>query len=182
MLVSDLIKSVRISIDDTNGTRYSDFSCLDTVNSVFGGLVNLLNKHNSELLYKEVTLTMVNDSCELPADFVKPVSVSHNGEEIACTTKLTNNGYKIIGNVIKSKLASLDLVYAYCFPDKVTASSTVPFPAYFESYLKKYIVMVLTNNNADASITILPVMEADIVAIVNDRGHADIDRELPFQI
>lgn len=182
MLVSDLIKSIRISIDDTNATRYSDFSVLNTVNDVFSGVVNLLNKHNSELLNKEVTLTMVNDSCELPADFVKPVSVSYNGEELACTTKLTNNGYKIIGNTIKSKLASLDLVYAYCFPTNVTSASTVPFPAYFENYLKKYIVMVLTNNNTNASITILPVMEADIVAIVNDRGHADIDRELPFQV
>ena len=182
MLVSDLIKSIRIAVDDTNASRYSDFTVLNVVNTVFTNFVNLLNKHNSELLYKEATLTMVDNSCDLPSDFVKPISVSYNGDELAPTSKLTGNGYKIIGNTIKCKLSSVDLVYASYFPTEFTASSTVPFPAYLNEYIKKYIVMVLTNNNSNASITILPVMEGDILSLVNDRAHAFIDRELPFQI
>ena len=182
MLVSDLIKSIRIAVDDTNGDRYSDYTILNIVNSVFTNFVNLLNKHNSELLHKEVTLTMVDNSCDLPSDFAKPISISYDGEELAPTAKLTNNGYKIIGNQIKSKLTSLDLVYASYFPDAFTSGSTVPFPSYLNEYIKKYIVMVLTNNNTNASITILPVMESDILSLVNDRAHACIDRELPFQI
>ena len=182
MLVSDLIYSIRVAIDDTNATRYSDFTVLEVTKGVFSNVTNLLNKHNSEILHKEVTLTMVDNSCDLPDDFVKFVSVQYNEEDVPPTAKLNANGYKVIGNTIKSKLPSLDIVYAYSFPDEIMMGSTVPFPTHFVEYLKKYIVMVLTNNNTNASITILPVMEADIVSLVNDRRFAYVDRELPFQI
>ena len=182
MLVSDLIMSIRIAIDDTNATRYSDFTILNVVRGVFSNVTNLLNKHNSEILHKEATLTMVDNSCDLPADFVKFVSVQYNDEEVLPTAKLNANGYRVVGNTIKSKLPSLDIVYAYSFPDEVVDASTVTFPTHFIEYIKKYIVMVLTNNNSDASIAILPVMESDIVSLANDRRYAYIDRELPFQI
>lgn len=182
MIVSDLIKTLRVAIDDVHSVRYSDYSFLDVVNTVFTNFTNLLNKHNSELLLKEVTLVMENDACVLPDDFAKLVSVTYNDEDVSPCIKLTSNGYKVVGSTIKSKLPSLDITYSCFYPDSFELASTVPFPAYLIEYLKKYIVMVLTNNNSDASITILPVMENDIVSLLSARGHAYVDRELPFRV
>lgn len=183
MKVSSLIASIRIAIDDTNATVYSDYSILDVTNSVFANVANFLNKHNSSLLMKEVRVVLEDNTAKLPDDFVCIVSVTDDDDnDIKETTRLSEKGYKIVGDLIKSKLPYLNLKYSSCFVNSVVMESDVPFPIYFNEYLKKYIVMVLTNNNSDASISILPVIEADLIELVSNREHADIERPMQFRV
>ena len=183
MKVSELVASIRIAVDDTNATVYSDYSVLDVTNSVFANVANFLNKHNSSLLMKEVRVVLEDNIAKLPDDFVCMVSVTDDDEnDIRETNRLSEKGYKIVGTDIKSKLPYLNIKYSSCFVSKVGLDSDVPFPMFFNEYLKKYIVMVLTNNNSDASISILPVIEADLIELVSNREHADIERPMQFRV
>ena len=183
MKVSELVKSIRIAINDSNATTYSDYSVLNVVNSVFANVSNFLSKHGSSLVQKDVTLELVDNAAVLPADFVTLISVEdEDGEDIKENKKLVTNGYKIIGNTIKSKVSPLVIRYSYCLPDKFAMDSDVPFPVYFNEYLKKYIVMVLTNNSKDASISILSVIEADLIELISNREHAGVERDMQFYV
>lgn len=183
MKVSELINSIRVAVDDTNATTYSDYSVLEITNSIFYNVANFLIKHNSSLMYKEASLTFENNEAQLPTDFVSLIEATDSeGEDVPENTRLLASSYKIIGNKIKSKLGTLNIVYSYTFSDKFTMDSDVPFPGQFIEYLKKYIVMVLTNNNKDASITILPVIESDLIELISNREHAGIERDMQFLV
>ena len=183
MKVSELINSIRIAIDDTNATTYSDYTVLNVLNSIFSNVVNFLNKNNSTLFQKEIRIDFVENSATLPEDFVGLISVTDDNEEpIAETSRLSDKGYKVVGNLIKSKLDHVNVIYS-CLPiETFSMESIVPFPAFMFEYLKKYIVMVLTNDDKSASITILPVIEKDVIELLANREHAVVERPMQFTV
>lgn len=183
MKIKEIVKSIRIAIDDTNSVRFTDYTVLDVVNSVFNVFANFLIRQNSNILTKEITLDTSSGSAELPSNLVTITSVKSDDIELQSSNKLSGTTYKIVGNSIKTKCSSLDIEYTSCFTESFTMDDDVPFPLFLNEYLKKYIVIALTTNSSAGTGTALALSESDItdmIELLSNREYSYIEREMPF--
>ena len=120
-----LVKSLRYALNDMQGVLISDFELLETINQAAALLYGRLSEHYVHAALKKTRIIVLDDSAELPNDFVRVHQVGIPNGEVAVPVSYlpsVDGTYRIIGQNIYAKAANYDVEYYY-IPTRVTKLS-----------------------------------------------------------
>ena len=182
MIVAEFLFSLRMDINDTLKTQYSDFDLINALNSVLKIVNNTLVKRKSDLITKSATIPMVGGVGDLPADFISIVTVKTvTNTEMYPHKSIEDGGYKIVSNNIYANVDNSVITYRYAFPILVV-SDNIPLPDWFSELIKKYIMMLVSNQVNKFDVSFSQMIDSDVASIVSGREYTLIEREIPFTL
>jgi hypothetical protein len=185
MTAQEILLQLRYQLGDTERVTFSDYQLLDALNSVLTLINNALSVQGSNLIEKQVTLTLTDGEIDLPSDFQSVVTVqntSQTGLNVASKNELlTQYNYRIRGNTIYSLNEQLILVYKQSF-DAVGEEDDLPLPNYFSELIKKYAVMVLKGTIDRSDAQAYQVIANDVYKLTAGREYGALDMQVPFYV
>ena len=182
MIVAEFLFSLRVDINDTLKTQYSDFDLMNSLNSVLKIVNNTLVKRKSDLIAKSATIPMISGIGDLPNDFIAVITVKTSGnQELYPHKSIGEGGYKITAYNIYASGDSIGITYRYAFP-KLIISDEIPLPDWFSELLKKYIMMLVSNQVNKFDVSFSQMIESDVASIVSGREYTLIERDMPFTL
>jgi hypothetical protein len=113
MRVKDLLTKIRLRVGDMQGTKYSDYEALSSLNDAMKMLWIALAENYSSIPRVKKEITLVNGDAPLPGNFYSLVSIS----EGACV-----DGFRVKGDGGKATL-----VYNFIPPALTTDSEDIAF-------------------------------------------------------
>jgi len=187
MTAGELIKILRVDLNDTSAIEYSDSELLEYINRALEWINQELIALGSHYVIKKTTLTLTNNVSPLPSDFVEEYAVVSNGitfESIPPHETLRDYTYKIYGGKIEAKADTIDLYYYYSFPALSSTQDEIPLPQSLMNLLK-YLVLYMAKSRIE-----LPTkLEASIIQDVKrklqsfaEMGINNITMVVPFRI
>lgn len=188
MTAADLLLQVRYAINDLGKIEYSDDELLHYLNQAQDYIVNTAVNKGYKGLLKTATLNLINDSAQLPDDFIKEAVVIANGKKlkpVPTGKQYDENTYQIVGNLIYSKNAQVNLIYFY-FPDLYkNLDDKISLPRTFWNLLKEITVYLSLNRNEfntnfETQLSVL--YEQKINDVISNYGFSDIPLNLPFRV
>lgn len=135
-----LVKSLRYSLNDMQGVLISDFELLETINQAAALLYGRLSERYVHAALKKSRIIVVEETAELPNDFVRIHQVGLPDGEVAVPVSYSpsvEGTYRIIGQNMYAKPANYDVEYYY-IPERVTQlSDNIDIPLSMCPYIEQ---------------------------------------------
>ena len=148
MTVGELITSVRYDLNDPQGIEFSDQELIEYINRSQEWINQELIELGSYLVAKKTTLTLTNNETDLPADFVKEISVKAGNlylRSVVPYEELPEDGYQIIGGKLRAKADTVELTYFYTLPSYSAKTDTIVLPQPLHNILRLLVVIMAKN-------------------------------------
>lgn len=174
MTAKELSILIRVGIDDLQVIKISDYEMLVLINSAIRQVNNSLCEMNSDIVEKDVVLTVNDDGyAELPADFQRPITVVANNNPLnpySAGRRLNEFGYRIADGKLYVSSKEVALYYNRSFPKIMNLEETLQLPDTFVDYLVNVVC-----NKIDGS----PI-NSNIANLVQRRKYSHMQRKMPF--
>ncbi|ADO44949.1 hypothetical protein Hydth_0549 [Hydrogenobacter thermophilus TK-6] len=186
MTVAEAVLRLRTLLNDPQAIEFTDAELINYINQAQDYIVLSAVNLGFQGFLKNVNLTLTNDQALLPSDFIREYSVSANNyilNSVPPDAEVTDKTYKIIGNTLYSKNASVSLYYFYSLPNYSNLSDTIQIPQIFNNLLFEICVYLAKNrievpNAFDVQLSSL--YEQKIAQLVSAYGMSFIERPMPF--
>ena len=188
MTVEELLQQVRYAINDTQKVEYTDAELINYVNDALRFVSNELIRLSSPLMLKTTTLNFIDNSADLPSDFIREEAVIANGivlNSIPATQEPGTLNYKILGNKIYSKNNQVLLLYYAGFPSVLALNQSVPIPDYMLSLVKSIVAFLALNRNeynTSVEQELIKVFSGQVLELAKMIGEQFYERILPFTV
>ena len=165
--VANLSRHVRLFVNDTNKTKYSDYEISSAIENSVSLLCSALIKFASPEIVRRVELDIVDGKADLPTGFLSIVNVEDTlGQQMFSNyeySDLPDGCYRIEGDSILSSEDKVYLVYTKT-PYEATQ---IDLPDFFTPYLSSATANLLRGETEAA---VNKLQEAVYLSNMNKRG------------